>query len=91
MFDVRGQSCWIGEGYDRDLSVSEFIESLAHGEDVFLTWQSIQVAVQDQHEGNASHAMIAAVPGSRCRHEVETREEIAFAQGHTLTVDVGER
>jgi hypothetical protein len=35
--------------------------------------------------------MIAGVPGSRCRHEVETREEIAFAQGHTLTVDVGER
>ena len=79
MFDVRGQSCWIGEGYDRNLSVSEFGESLAHGEDVFLTRQSIQVTVQDQHEGNAPCAMIAGVPGSRWRHEVETREEIAFA------------
>ena len=89
MYD--GQSCWISERDDRDLSISEFGESFAHGEDVFLTRQSSQVTVQDEHERNVPHAMIAGVPGSRCRDEVETREEIAFAQCHTLNVDAGER
>jgi hypothetical protein len=61
-FDVRGQSRWIGKRHDRNLCSSEFIESLAHGDDVFLTRQSSQVPMQNQHEGHVPHAMIVGVP-----------------------------
>jgi hypothetical protein len=61
-FDVRGQPRWIGKRHDRNLCSSEFIESLAHGNDMFLTRQSSQVTMQNQHEGYVPNAMIVGVP-----------------------------
>jgi hypothetical protein len=63
---------WIAEGDDGDLSVTEFFETLAHGEHMLLARQSSKVSVQDQHERHVVLAVVVGRPGrfaSACKLE----------------------
>ncbi len=60
MVAVGSESFWRGEGDDGDCCVTELLEVIAHGDHMFLTWQSSKVTMQHQNERAA--AMIAGAP-----------------------------
>ncbi len=52
---VGGKAFGRCESDDGDVCVTEEVEVIAHGDHVFLAWQSSEVSVQDQHERSAAH------------------------------------
>jgi len=80
---VGGESFGRGEGDDDDGCVTELVEMVAHGDHVFLAWQSSKVTVQHQYEWVA--AMIFGVPDlAGVIDEFEVGERVADAEGHAV-------
>ena len=52
---VGGETFGGREGDDGDPGVTELVEVIAHGDHVFLTRQSSEMPMQDQHEWSAAH------------------------------------
>jgi hypothetical protein len=78
---VGSESFGCGEGDNSDGGVTELVEVIAHGDHVFLAWQSSKVSVQYQHEGVST--LFGGVPGpASVIDEFEVWESVADAVGH---------
>ena len=85
MVAVGAEPFGCGERDDDDGCVAELVEVIAHGDHVFLTWQSSKVTVQHQNQWPA--AMIPGAPDlTGVIDEFEVRERVADADGHAMVL-----
>ena len=82
---VCGQAFGGRKGDDGDPGVTELVEVIAHGDQVFLTWQSSKVTVQHQYEWAA--ALITGAPDlTGVIDEFEVGEQVADAECHVMVL-----